>query len=70
MVSSRYCWGSVLLLLELERQKRLGEPNVDGAPGRTKKGTKGEGRWVVIFPGISLRASLCGGSTKTHMCGK
>ena len=37
VVSWRCCGGSVLFMLELEKQKRLGEPNVDGAPGRTKK---------------------------------
>ena len=51
VVSWRCGGGAVLLLLEPEKQKRFGELNIDGAPGRTKstkKGIKVEGRWVVV----------------------
>ena len=42
VVSWRCGGGAVLLLLEHEKQKRLGELNVDGATGRTKKYQKGD----------------------------
>ena len=57
-------------VLEPEKQKHLGEPNVDGAPGRAKNDQKGDKRGGALgssFPGFSSRASLCDGLIKSHM---
>ena len=41
-----------------------------GEPKRAKKGTKGEGRWVVVSLGFHRVRCLGGGSTKYPMCNR